>query len=210
MDNAKYGKLAAGLIAAWFVFTLVASGLHVFRSDLGVRRSFRPSGAHTHRGIRGLVCCLERISAVHGISRSKYSHACAVLEDVGFAFLVLYVMPSCRAFLRCPGLGRCLHWSDRALRCAAARQSRAPQKLYLVASARNSGFVLAVTFAATAMLIDPHGIAPTALTVLPLSLIPTFGVPLLLILHIISIGQARRWPAQAHSRVGERVPSRAA
>ena len=28
MDNAKYGKLAAGLIAAWFVFTLIASGLH--------------------------------------------------------------------------------------------------------------------------------------------------------------------------------------
>ena len=33
MDNAKYGKLVAGLIAAWFVFTLIASGLHVFRSD---------------------------------------------------------------------------------------------------------------------------------------------------------------------------------
>ena len=59
------------------------------------------------------------------------------------------------------------------------------------------------------MLIDPHGVAPTALTVLPLSLIPTFGVPLLFILHIISIGHARRWPAQAYSRVGGQLPSRA-
>src|ERR1700745_2717181 len=33
MTNAQYGKLVAGLIAAWFVFTLAASGLHVFRSD---------------------------------------------------------------------------------------------------------------------------------------------------------------------------------
>jgi hypothetical protein len=37
--------------------------------------------------------------------------------------------------------------------------------------------------------------------VLPLNLIPTFVVPLLLILHLICIAQARRWPAQRHARV---------
>jgi hypothetical protein len=33
------------------------------------------------------------------------------------------------------------------------------------------------------------------MTVLPMSYIPTFAVPLFLILHIICIAQARRWPA---------------
>ena len=33
------------------------------------------------------------------------------------------------------------------------------------------------------------------MTVLPLSLIPTFAVPLLLILHLISIAQAKSWDA---------------
>jgi len=34
------------------------------------------------------------------------------------------------------------------------------------------------------------------MTVLPLSLIPTFAVPLMLILHLICIAQAWRWRAQ--------------
>ncbi len=45
------------------------------------------------------------------------------------------------------------------------------------------------------ILAGPHGLTAGLMTVLPLSLIPTFGVPLYLILHIISIAQARRWPA---------------
>ncbi len=33
MTNAKYGKLTAGLIGAWFLLSLGASALHVFRTD---------------------------------------------------------------------------------------------------------------------------------------------------------------------------------
>jgi hypothetical protein len=33
------------------------------------------------------------------------------------------------------------------------------------------------------------------MTVLPLSLISTFGVPLMIILHVICIAQARQWSA---------------
>ena len=33
MNNARYGKLTAGLIAAWFVFALSASALHLFKTD---------------------------------------------------------------------------------------------------------------------------------------------------------------------------------
>lgn len=37
-------------------------------------------------------------------------------------------------------------------------------------------------------------IPAAAMTVLPMSYIPTFAVPLFLILHIICIVQARHWP----------------
>jgi hypothetical protein len=53
--------------------------------------------------------------------------------------------------------------------------------------------VLAVTLGTTSPLLDPHGVPVSLMTVLPLSLIPTFFVPLFLILHIICIAQARKW-----------------
>jgi hypothetical protein len=56
-------------------------------------------------------------------------------------------------------------------------------------------------------LINPHGISASAMTVLPMSIIPTFGVPLFLMLHFISIAQARQWQQQQHPHVGEPLPS---
>ena len=53
--------------------------------------------------------------------------------------------------------------------------------------------VTAVTLGTTARLVSPQAAATSAMTELPLSLIPTFGVPLFLIFHIICIAQARRW-----------------
>ena len=32
-NNASYGRLTAGLIAAWFIFALSASALHLFKTD---------------------------------------------------------------------------------------------------------------------------------------------------------------------------------
>lgn len=59
-------------------------------------------------------------------------------------------------------------------------------------------------------LTNPNGITTAPMAVLPLSLIPTFAVPLMLILHIICIAQARRWSQQTYSGVGERAGSFAA
>jgi hypothetical protein len=73
--------------------------------------------------------------------------------------------------------------------------------------------VLAITMGAGARFLAPQELAnagavnTASMTVLPLSVIPTFAVPLLLILHIICIAQARRWPSPATTRVGERLPS---
>lgn len=53
--------------------------------------------------------------------------------------------------------------------------------------------VTAVALGVTAPLLVPAGPTMLAMTVLPLSLVPTFAVPLLLILHVIAIAQARSW-----------------
>jgi hypothetical protein len=67
--------------------------------------------------------------------------------------------------------------------------------------------VTAVGNGVTARLINPHGIATSAMTVLPMSLIPTFAVPLFMILHFISIAQARQWHSHPYPRVAEPLQS---
>jgi len=48
------------------------------------------------------------------------------------------------------------------------------------------------------------------MTVLPLSIVPTFLVPLFFIMHIIVIAQARRWPGVESVRNRQRVAASAA
>jgi hypothetical protein len=73
--------------------------------------------------------------------------------------------------------------------------------------------VLAMTSGALAPYLAPQqfvsasGVNTASMTVLPLSVIPTFGVPLFLILHIICIAQAKRWRSSVASPVGGRRPS---
>jgi hypothetical protein len=55
--------------------------------------------------------------------------------------------------------------------------------------------ILAVSLGSTAVLRSPHSASMVAMTVLLLSLVPTFLVPLFLIFHIVCIAQARAWKA---------------
>jgi hypothetical protein len=57
--------------------------------------------------------------------------------------------------------------------------------------------VTAVTLGVSSPFLDPRGIPVTLMTVLPLSLIPTFFVPLFLILHVVCIAQARKWQPES-------------
>ncbi|HEY6443577.1 MAG TPA: hypothetical protein VIY66_09580 [Candidatus Acidoferrales bacterium] len=211
MTNAKYGKLAAWMIAAWFVFTLSASALHVFRADQSQPPIFLGLA-----GLTPIVVFAVWFAVSEGFRRFVGSLNVSTLtfaqswRIAGYVFLVLY------AYAILPGVfALSAGWGDVFIGATAPFVA-----LWLASPEHRNKFilwqllgildlVLAVTFGTTARLIAPHGIPTTPLTVLPLSLIPTFAVPLLLILHIISIGQARRWPAQTHSRVGERVLSRA-
>jgi hypothetical protein len=56
--------------------------------------------------------------------------------------------------------------------------------------------VTAVTLGATARFIDPQSTQTGIMAVLPMSLIPTFAVPVFFILHIVCIAQALRWKTE--------------
>lgn len=107
-------------------------------------------------------------------------------------------------------------WGDIAIGATASfvalkRASPDHRKIFVLWQVLGiADLVTAVTLGKLARVIDPHGIPTNAMTVLPLSLIPTFAVPLLLILHVICIVQAIRWPVRQRSTMGEHLHSPAA
>jgi hypothetical protein len=218
MTNATYGKLTAGLIAAWFTFSLSASALHLFRTDPS-----RPP-------LPLLLAVVIPIFLFFLWYRSSISFREFVLSlsprnltivqawrIVGFAFLALYTYGILPGVFALPA-----GWGDIVIGATAFSVG-----MKLANPSHRNSFILwqwlgiadlvaAVSLGAAARFIGPQGLtSPNGITaapnlVLPLSLIPTFGVPLFMILHIICITQARRWPKQAYSGVGTRAGSFAA
>jgi hypothetical protein len=122
----------------------------------------------------------------------------------GFVFLVLHAHGILPGIFALPA-----GWGDIAIGATAPLVA-----MKLAHAERRKSFILwqilglldlvmAVSLGTLARIISPGGITAGAMTVLPLSLVPTFAVPLLIILHIICIAQARRWPERRYSRADE-------
>jgi hypothetical protein len=127
----------------------------------------------------------------------------------GFTFLALYAAGMLPGIFALPA-----GWGDIAM---GATAPLAAKKLANFSHRRGFIFwqilgiidlVVAITLGTTAQLISPHGVTTEVMTVLPMSLIPTFAVPLLMMLHLICIAQARRWNEPHDARVGEHDPLR--
>lgn len=208
MTNAKYQKLTTRLIALWFTLSLAASALYVFRTDPGQPPVMLGLGA-----LAPIVLFL-----VWFIRSSPFREFVLALSPriltlvhawriAGFVFLVLYTYGILPGMFALPA-----GWGDIAMGATAplvARKLADPnhRKGFIVWQMLGiSDLLIAVTLGATAGLLNPHGIATSAMTVLPLSLIPTFAVPLLLILHIICIAQALRWRVPQSSQFGKPLP----
>lgn len=209
MNNTTYGRLSAGLIAGWFVLVFSASALHLFKTDPS-----QPPLALGLTVLTPIAAFLAWFTASAGFREFVLSLNPRVLTLVhswrigGFTFLVLYSAGLLPGLFALPaGLG------DIAIGATAAVAA-----LQLANFKRRKGFilwqilgifdlVLAVTLATTVRLIDPHAVTTGVMTVLPMSLIPTFAVPLLIVLHVIGIAQARRWKEGEPARVGERIPA---
>jgi hypothetical protein len=194
----KYAKLSAGLIAAWFAFSLIASALHGYSTAPGAPPL--PLGL---AALTPIVLFLLWFFASPRFREFTLQLSPRVLTLVqtwrvaGFVFLVLAtygILP--RLFAWPAG------WGDIAIGATAAFAA-----LKLATPRHRASFIAwqilgiadlvnAVALGALAGVIEPHGIPTSPMTVLPLSLIPTFAVPLMLILHLICIAQAWRWRAQ--------------
>ena len=211
MSSKDYGKLAVGIIAAWFVFALSASAAHVFKQS-----SAAPPIALGLSVLIPVVVFWIWFRTSVGFREFALSLDPRVLTIVqswriaGFVFVVLYVYGILPGIFANPA-----GWGDIAIGLTApwvAMKLAEPghRKGFIVWNALGIlDLVVAVTTGTTSRLVHPHGLAADAMTVLPLSIVPTFLVPLFLIMHIIVIAQARRWPEAEAARNQQRVPASA-
>jgi hypothetical protein len=193
----KYAKLSTGLLAAWLVFSLFSSALHLYRNAPNT-----PPIAFGIAVVTPIVLFLVWFASSPGFRQFVLSLSPRTLTLVqsmriaGFVFLILSAYKILPAFFALSA-----GWGDIAIGATAPFAA-----LSLAKPAHRKGFIWwqvlgiadlvnALALGTLAGVIDPHGIPTAAMTVLPMSYIPTFAVPLFLILHIICIAQARRWPA---------------
>jgi hypothetical protein len=211
MTIAKYGKLTAGLIVAWFLISLTIAALHGFNTDPG--RPPLPLGLAVviPVGLFGLwyAASKEFRQFVLGLNPRTltFVHSWRL---VGFTFLVLYSYGILPGLFALPA-----GWGDIVIGATAPFAA-----MILANPAHRRSFVfwqalgildlvVAVAMGTMERLIEPHGISTAAMSLLPMSLIPTFAVPLLLILHIICITQAVKWPEKGREAIPQQIPSAA-
>jgi hypothetical protein len=199
----NYARITASLIAAWFIAVLAASAFHVFKTDPS-----RPPLAVGLAALLPIVAFSSWFASSEPFRRFVLALNPGTLTMVqswrigGFVFLTLYTYRLLPGLFAWPaGLGDIFVGATASMVALKFTNPKHRSRFILWQSLGILDLVTAVTLGATVSLIQPHGIPTTPMTVLPLSMIPTFVVPLLLIFHLICIAQARRWPAQDHSGI---------
>jgi hypothetical protein len=202
----KYAKLSAGVLAAWLVFSLFSSALHLYMNAPN-----KPPIALGLAVVTPIVLFLVWFASSPGFRQFVLSlspRTVTLVQSIriaGFVFLVLGSYKILPAFFALSA-----GWGDIAIGATAPFAV-----LWLANPAHRKSFILwqvlgitdlvnALALGTLAGVIDPHGIPTGAMTVLPMSYIPTFAVPVFLILHIICIAQARRWPTTRFATPGNR------
>jgi hypothetical protein len=191
----RYRTITVGLIVAWFLFALSASALHLFLNPAG------------RVGIAVAVAALVPIllftlwfagsASFRQFALSLNPSTLTLVQSwriLGFTFVLLQAHNILPALFALPaGYGDMFIGMTAtyvALKLANPQHRGAFILWQLLGMA---DLVMAVGLGTTARLFSPHGVSMVAMTVLPLSLVPTFIVPLLFIFHVISIAQARSW-----------------
>jgi hypothetical protein len=193
MNNASYGRVTAGLIAVWFVFALSASALHVFKTDLLPVAL----GLAVTIPIVAFLLWFATSAAFRQFALSLNPRTLTFVQSwrvAGFTFLVLYaagILPG--VFALPAGLGDIAIGATAPLVAIKLGNFNHRRGFIFWQILGISDLVMAVTLGTIARLISPDGVGTGVMTVLPLSLIPTFAVPLLIMLHVICIAQARQW-----------------
>ena len=193
----NYGKLTAGIIACWFIFALSASALHLFKND-----SNRVGLAVAFAALTPIVAFFLWFAASEKFRQFAQSLSPRILTFVqswrilGITFVMLQAYGVLPAIFALPaGYGDIAIGATAPFVAWSLANPRHRRSFILWQFLGMADLVMAVSLGTTASLLSPHGPSMTAMTVLPLSLIPTFVVPLLLIFHVICIAQAKAWKA---------------
>ena len=194
-----YGKLTAGLVSAWFIFALSASALHLFDSAL---RRIGVSVALA-AGVP-VILFFAWLAASQRFRKFELSLSARVLtllqtfRVVGVVFVILEARQLLPArFAISAGYGDIFIGATAWF--AATRLAKPGNRaLFILWQILGiADLVSAVALGVTAGFFQASGPTMQLMTVLPLSLIPTFLVPLFLMFHVISIAQASNWRESA-------------
>ena len=209
MANTTYARLTAGLIGGWFLFSLSAAALRVFENYTA-----RPPLSLGLAVLTPIVLFSAWYATSAGFRQFALTLNPRVLTMVqawrigGFMFLVLHTHGILPGIFALPA-----GWGDIVIGATAPLVAMelthfGHRKVFILWQVLGMlDLVMAVSLGTLAGIIRPNEITTGAMTVLPLSLIPTFAVPLLITLHVICIAQARRWPERRSSRAEEQLAS---
>ena len=206
----NYKALTVGLIGGWLVFALLASVLGLFTNNLNGIGLAVALAAGVPIAAFGMWFALS-----DGFRRFALSLSPRALTFVqswrilGLVFVVLALRGTLPDVFALPaGIGDALIGATAslvALKLAVPRHRGGFIAWQLLGMA---DLVMAVTLGVTAPLFSSGAVSMTPMTVLPLSLVPTFIVPLLFMFHVVCIAQAWRWPANGRSRTSDhRIPA---
>jgi hypothetical protein len=200
LANKNYGRLITLLIAAWFLFALIASALYWFRND--AQRVGLAVAAAATAPLLVFTTWFAVSERFRQFTLSLNPQTLTIVQFwriIGFSFLLLEARDLLPAIFALPaGYGDMFIGATAAIVAWKLANPMHRNGFIIWQLLGIADLVTAVGMGTTARLISPHSTSMVAMTVLPLSLIPTFFVPLFLILHVICIFQANAWKVVAH------------
>jgi hypothetical protein len=200
----RYGQWTASLVAAWFILALGASALHLFENNFN--RIGLPVAFAALAPIAVFALWYSRSADFRRFTLSLNPRTLTAVHAWrvgGYSFVALAaagLLPNLFAWPA--GYGDMAIGATALL--AAGRLARPEHRAGFIAwqLAGMADLIVAVGLGTTAGILSPEGPSMLLMTRLPLSLVPTFFVPLLFILHWIAIAQAKTW--RRDSRTVER------
>lgn len=193
MNN--YGKLVAGLIAAWFVVALSGSALHLFANtsqQIGISVALAAG-----LPVLAFFAWLAASEQFRKFALSLDSRVLTLWQtgrSLGVVFVILEAQQLLPArFALSAGYGDIFIGATAWFAATRLANPRNRALFILWQTLGIADLVSAVALGVTAQFFQGSGPTMYLMTVLPLSLIPTFLVPLFMMIHVISIAQASKW-----------------
>ena len=197
-----YGKFTAGLLVAWFAFALIGGAMGLFENQSN--RIGAAVGIAAGVPIVMFVVWFAASDSFRKFAMALNPQTLTLVQFwriIGITFVILQARSVLPAIFALPaGYGDIFIGATASVAAWKLCNPERRGSFIFWQLLGIADLVTAVGLGTTAGLIDPHGIPMGLMTVLPLSLIPTFLVPLFLIFHVICIAQAREWRAVGGER----------